>query len=318
MLIPSLFMGIALSDILRAQGELVLSVISILAYTGLVDVTVLYKSLVYYMLTALPGVNWSKVFNLVMTISITINVSNPFHRINFPRLRKIVACFCFAIMMLHVADAITVIACEYKPIYPDFPSESFMYLYLQIGFIVPGLPTAAAVYCKPDDSELSRCDDLDSYLAAFLYLIGAVYFLGPPIVMLTCMIIQVTYLRRSLQEQEEDEVTHLMPNSARHVSITVFSISLLFFICNAAYILSHLVFWLIHYNAGHFDGKDYTDKDIADLGVLLGFTEFTLPLIYAVLYPVILICRKEELRRRYVGYWRRLTVWCRIVRLNED
>ena len=218
MLIPSLFMGIALSDILRAQGELVLSVISILAYTGLVDVTVLYKSLVYYMLTALPGVNWSKVFNLVMTISITINVSNPFHRINFPRLRKIVACLCFAIMMLHVADAITVIACEYKPIYPDFPSESFMYLYLQIGFIVPGLPTAAAVYCKPDDSELSRCDDLDSYLAAFLYLIGAVYFLGPPIVMLTCMIIQVTYLRRSLQEQEEDKVTHLMPNSARHVS----------------------------------------------------------------------------------------------------
>ena len=108
-----------------------------------------------------------------------------------------------------------------------------------------------------------------------------------------------------------------MPNTARHVSITVFSISLLFFICNAAYILSQLVFWLIH-NAEHFDEKYYTDKDIADLGVLLGFTEFTLPLIYAVLYPVILICRKEELRRRYVGYWRRLTVWCRIDRNEEE
>ena len=279
MLIPSLFMGIALSDILRAQGELVLSVISILAYTGLVDVTVLYKSLVYYMLTALPGVNWSKVFNLVMTISITINVSNPFHRINFPRLRKIVACFCFAIMMLHVADAITVIVCKYKMMYLFYPSESFMYLYLEIGFIVPGSVTAAAVYCKPDDSGFSRCDDLDSYLAAFLYIIAAVYFLGPPIVMLTCWIIQVIYLRRSLQEQEEDEVTPLMPNTARHVSITVFSISLLFFICNAAYILNLLVFWLIA-DAKHYDEKGYTDKDIADMGVLLGFTEFTLPLIY--------------------------------------
>ena len=189
MLIPSLFMGIALSDILRAQGELVLSVISILAYTGLVDVTVLYKSLVYYMLTALPGVNWSKVFNLVMTISITINVSNPFHRINFPRLRKIVACLCFAIMMLHVADAITVIVCEYKMMYLFYPSESFMYLDLEIGFVVPGFPTAAAIYCKKDDSGFSRCLDLDSYLAAFLYIIAAVYCLGPPIVMLTCMII---------------------------------------------------------------------------------------------------------------------------------
>ena len=108
-----------------------------------------------------------------------------------------------------------------------------------------------------------------------------------------------------------------MPNTARHVSITVFSISLLFFICNSAYILNLLVFWLIA-DAKHYDEKGYTDKDIADMGVLLGLTEFTLPLIYAVLYPVILICRKEELRRRYVGYWRRLTGWCRLVRNEEE
>ena len=93
--------------------------------------------------------------------------------------------------MLHVADTITVIVCEYKMMYLFYPSESFMYLYLEIGFIVPGSVTAAAVYCKPDGSGFSRCLDLDSYLAAFLYVIAAVYFLGPPIFMLTCMIIQV-------------------------------------------------------------------------------------------------------------------------------
>ena len=62
---------------------------------------------------------------------------------------------------------------------------------------------------------------------------------------------------------------------------------------------------------------DYSDKGITELGMLLGVTEFTLPLIYAVLYPVILICRKEELRRRCVGYWRRLTAWSRSDR-NEE
>ena len=306
-LIPNLFMGIALSDILRAQGEVVLSVISILAYTGLVDVTVLYKSLVYYMLTALPGVNWSKVFNLVMTISITINVSNPFHRINFQRLRKIVACLCFAIMMLNVSDAITAIVMIFKPSYLVHPGPgAYIYLYYQFLFVLPGGITTEGIYYWLGGSEEY------SIFNGIVVSIGAVYLLGPPIIMLTCMIIQVKHLRRSLQEQEKDEVSPLMPNTARHVSITVFFISLLFFICNAAYTICQLVFYLNHdAHADHCEDDSYSDKEIADLGMLFGFTEFTLPLIYAVLYPVILICRKEELRRRYVGYWRRLTGQCR-------
>ena len=299
-------MGIALSDILRAQGEVVLSVISILAYTGLVDVTVLYKSLVYYMLTALPGVNWSKVFNLVMTISITIKVSNPFHRINFQRLRKIVACLCFAIMMLNVSDAITAIVLIFKPSYLVHPG-AYIYLYYQILFVLPGGITTEGIYYWLGGSEHT-----EEYSYGIVISIGAVYLLGPPLIMLTCMIIQVKHLRRSLQEQEEDEVSPLMPNTARHVSITVFYISLLFFICNAAYTISQLVIWLNYdAHADHCEDDSYSDKEIADLGMLLGFTEFTLPLIYAVLYPVILICRKEELRRRYVGYWRGLTGQCR-------
>ena len=54
-LVEGLFMGIALADILNAQGQIVLSVISILVYTGVVDKSVIYKSLYYYMVTALPG-----------------------------------------------------------------------------------------------------------------------------------------------------------------------------------------------------------------------------------------------------------------------
>ena len=319
-LIPSLFMGIALSDILRAQGEFVLSVISILAYTGLVEVTVLYKSLVYYMFTALPGVNWSKVFNIVMTISITIKVSNPFYRINFQRLQKIVACICFAITMLHVSDAIILIVILVSPIYPG----AYLYIDVFAGFIIPGGITAAAIYCpgQSEDSGTKRCD-LDHYntgnhdglLAGLIYLTVATYFLAPPLIMLTCMIIQVINLRRSLQEREGDEVTPLMPNTARHVSITVFSVSLLFFICNAAYILCFMGIWPdVVYSHG---SMNYSDKGITELGMLLGVTEFTLPLIYAVLYPIILISRKEELRRKCVGYWRRLTAWTRSDR-NEE
>ena len=43
--VPSLFMGIALSDILYAQGQLVVSVLSILVFNGVVSEQVLYRSL---------------------------------------------------------------------------------------------------------------------------------------------------------------------------------------------------------------------------------------------------------------------------------
>ena len=38
----------------------------------------------------------------------------------------------------------------------------------------------------------------------------------------------------------------------------------------------------------------------------IGFAEFTLPLIYAAVYPVIIISREQELRERYL---RRVAAW---------
>ena len=316
-LIRSLFMGIAMSDILRAQGELVLSVISILAYTGLVEVTVLYKSLVYYMLTALPGANWSKVFNLAMTISITIKVVNPFDRIDSNRFMGVVTCCCITIAMLHLSDVIMVI--EETPklnFYDPSIGRAYLYLFFVFSFVVPGGLTTVILYCMRDESGKSRCDrdymhtgNNKEIFDNLQYSMAAVYFLVPPLVVLICMVIQVMYLRRSLPE-EESKAASLMPNTARNASITVISVSLLFFICNTLYVCLIVGFWL-YYNAHHWDKESHSDNVITDWGVGLGLSEFTLPLMYAVFYPVILICRKEELRRRYVNYWRKVTSWCR-------
>ena len=315
-LIPSLFMGIALADMLRAQGELLLSVLSILVYTGVVEVGVLYKSLVYYMFTALPGQNWSKLCNLVMSISITFTVVNPFNRLNFRRIQKIMAFFCLVIALLHFSDSITAVVVESTPNLLTYVKGSFIYLYLDFAFQVPGIVTTAALYCWPDNSGTSKCQHEEIHSGnsqAFLILctVAAIYFLVPPLVMFICMTIQVVYLKRSLQEEEGEEARLLVQitNTSRHMTITVTFITLLFFFCTTTYIFFTLVCWL-YYDHSHVEEKDLPDREIADWGVLLGFTEFTLPLIYAVLYPVILICRKEELRLRYAGYWRRLTASC--------
>ena len=307
--ISSLFMGIALADILRAQGELVLSVISILAYTGQVEVTVLYKSLVYYMLTALPGVNCSKVFNLVMSLAITVQVVNPFTRFDTERLKKVVTYFCIVILLLHISDAIVVEA-DMRSSFVPYDASDYLFLYLLLIFIVPGATTTISIVCKYDGSGRSRCDHLAAKNErALLEDVGlsvmAVFFLVPPIVLLICMIIQVIYLRRSLREEE---TTILIPNTARHVSITVFFTSLLFFICNVTYVLLCLLA-ITKYPVKKYD---ISDKVMADLGVMIGFVELTLPLLYALLYPVILICRKEELKRRYAECWRKITFWRRL------
>ena len=73
-LVAGLFMGIALADILKAQGEIAISVVSILVNMGVVGQEALYKSLLYYMITTLPGVNWSKLFNLTIAITLTVQV----------------------------------------------------------------------------------------------------------------------------------------------------------------------------------------------------------------------------------------------------
>ena len=307
--ISSLFMGIALADILRAQGELVLSVISILAYTGQVEVTVLYKSLVYYMLTALPGVNCSKVFNLVMSLAITVQVVNPFTRFDTERLKKVVTYFCIVILLLHISDAIVVEA-DMRSSFVPYDASDYLFLDLLLIFIVPGATTTFSIFCNYDGSGRSRCDHLlaKNEMALFQDVglsVMAVFFLVPPIVLLICMIIQVIYLRRSLREEE---TTILIPNTARHVSITVFFTSLLFFICNVTYVL----LCLLAITKGPVKHEHISDKVLADIGVGIGLVELTLPLLYALLYPVILICRKEELKRRYAECWRKITFWRRL------
>ena len=46
-------------------------------------------------------------------------------------------------------------------------------------------------------------------------------------------------------------------------------------------------------------------QDYVNIGVLFGLAQFSLPLIYAAVYPIIIISRKQELRQRYMGYMRR-------------
>ena len=157
-LVAGLFMGIAFADILKAQGELVLSVISILVYSGVIrDETVLYKSLFYYMVTGLVGINWSKLFNVVMTITLTYRVVDPFEAINIASIRKVLAVLSSVIALLHISDTITMaLFIKYSSFLPWELNKA--YLYMMTIFTLPGCPTSIAMICYPYHSSASFCD----------------------------------------------------------------------------------------------------------------------------------------------------------------
>ena len=312
-LIAGLFMGIATADILKAQGEIVMSVVSILVNMGLVGQEALYKSLLYYMITTLPGVNWSKLFNLTIAITLTVQLVKPFDRINTSRLKKVLALCCAVITLLHISDMVATLVFFESNVPLAFITKVFRYLIE--GFNFPGLPTIVAVLCMPDQNGVSKCArsnnkiEFESKYNCLVY-IYVTLDICIPLAVLICMIIQIRYLKRMLRQ---NATSSSMSSTANHVTVTVLWVSVLFFLCNVAYFLMAIV-W------PHFDhiGYVHPDRFWVNVGILLGFAEFTLPLMYALIYPIILISRKPELRERYVGYWRRITSCCGLRCLNNS
>ena len=310
-LVPSLFMGIALADVLKAQGEFVLSVISIFVYTGHLDISVLLNSIFYYTTTSLPGINCSKVFNLVMSISLTRNLVNPFSRPNAERIRKIVGFLCLAIVLLHICDTITgtVIHMKYMNVGKDSQYKVVGYLYFLGASGVPGAITMGMLICMPDKISggslcivHSRDKNVLTHkeLAAIVLTIGGLHYLIPILAVLICMVIQIRYLRKSLNDRETESP---QPGTTRHVSITIFMTSTLFFICNIAFFTIMVTWIALHNNI--MDSQHLENRFFVHWGEWMGLAKFILPMVYSLIYPIIIISRKEELRVRYTGYIRR-------------
>lgn len=298
-LVPSLFMGIALADFLKAQGEFVLSVTSILVYKGVFGMEVMYKSLYYYMATALPGINCSTLYNVVLSVLMTCTIVNPFFVTNVGRWRRAVLGASVGIVLLHLVD--TLVTAVVGLDLPLLPMECMILL-----FNIPGLLTAIDIFCKPDNTGVTKCtwDRLTGPdERTFLFSAGAPYYILPPLIVLVCMTIQIKYLRRSLSDPE---TVSALP--VRHVSITVLLVSTLFFFCHVTF-FTGMIIWAVFHGAELT--RDQEDSLFIKDGILFGLGKFMLPLVYSVAYPVILMCRKQELRERYAAYYRKLLTCCR-------
>ena len=144
-LTSTLFMGIAISDILTAQGLLIISVISILVYKGSLEDNVLYNSFFYFIITGLPGLSTSRFLNLAMSVTLTIHVVDPFRRLNTTLLKRSSIAVILVVTSLHISDAISAVIGDYK----YHITAGYKYKYVrEIEFSeFPGLITAVMIIC---------------------------------------------------------------------------------------------------------------------------------------------------------------------------
>lgn len=320
---PRLFMGIALADVVRAQGAMVLALISILVFVGHLDTGHLYHGLIYHSITASPGNSCSKLINMLLTFSFTKQVRDPFRRIPTDRWMKILSCLCVIITLLHFGDGIVAIFLS-KNLCKDTKTAicGSLFLVLMTSLNFPGLDMAWYLSCfsyldlNLTSTEISlthspkeNCDIGIGFINIGITVFAVIYFLVPIFVVIVCMILQTKHIRKSFRESVT-ESSPLLPDPSRHVSVTVFLISVLFSFCHIAYVFVLLTIFLVN-NKLHLN--KYSDQNLTiRLGVLVGFTEFMLPLLYAAAYPIIVICRKQELRERYVGYLKRVAFCFRV------
>lgn len=275
-----LFMLIAIMDAISALAELPRSTIALICTRNDSAFFPIWFTL-SYLTIGFWSYNCSIFSNVVLVVIKSINVAVPFHQ-----LKKVGIVFVVVLVMVFWA-IFCIIDVEYyankQTFLPtSFGCEEHWIILEDYDFIGNGI--ALHLF---DTSILGQ----NSRAVALKLMIVFEYML-PCFIVLVCMVIQIIFIRKTLGNQSSMD-------TANQVNLTVFMISMLYFICNSAYGIFFLA--EISLSQGMTRGIEFMMK-------------YTLPLLNAALFPIILICRKESLRRRYAGYWRAVLGFPRLIR----
>lgn len=269
-----LFMLIAAVDIGNACSELGRNTLELLC---LENSSIRLQSWGFVVLVLIGELCYviSSYLNLVLTVVKTINIVNPFYRLNS---RAIYISLCSIIIIyfaLFISDIIYVI-CErlnqnpmkcttYRGLFHELDTLDILGEVMLIYYLNNG--------------------QLYSHFSAVLIVIQLCL---PGIIVLVCAVLQMFYIKKAFSRSENQVV-----NTANHANLTVFMISLLYVCSVSVYSYRMLVqhIQILIHNA-------YTPFDYR----LLSFGKYTLPLVNAALFLTILTLRKPDLRAQFRNY----------------
>ena len=257
MLIAALDIVSAISEIVRSSTALICTQHHTIFFPTFF--TLLYVTVGFW------SYNCSIFYNVMLSAMKAVNLALPFYGLSKGRIKSLVIFVSVLWAFLCITDVF-------------YYAEEQMFLPSSFG-------------CKEQWTILSDYDFIGNGIALRLFsrnmrsivmkVMISVEYLIPCLVVLVCMVTQMVYIRKTLGSHEGKVQGE---GSARHINITVFMVSSLYFVCNSAY----GVFFLLELDSRSLQGVEVLVK-------------YTLPTLNAAVYPIILISRKRELRERLLG-----------------
>ena len=209
-IIAVLFMCIAASDMVSAAGDLTRAAVGLSClYDN--DLFIPAWAVQVYLSVGLCGYTCSVFYNTALTITKTIHTVNPFHRLNIPALKIALVVGTSWWLGVAAADNVAVWIAQSGHHHTHLCLKQWLYIqgewYVGLAFL-----------------EYIFDFDFDLKTLVFYDFPGMTEVVLPCLIVLVCMVIQIVFIFK-----------HLTHSTANHVSITVFMVSMLYFICNAVY-----------------------------------------------------------------------------------
>ena len=205
-------------------------------------------------------------FNMVLTLVTTLQFLTPSHRVNYTVLRVVLVVLTLVVVVLTVGDVI----CWDRQL-SSTPSCFQQWLKLKaVSYTGEGV----AVHFSHTHKQQTISGGILLHLDYSL----------PCLVVLLCIVVRICSNKKAqVVGCEYERETEELP---QHSNLTVFLVSLLYLISNSAFVV---VFSLAHV-------KRYKLKFLTKYKPLLMTVKFTLPLLTAVLVPLIITLGKPALR----------------------
>ena len=271
-LITALFILIAVADVVLALGEILRAGLAIACISD--DNTALPRWLVLTF-PAFGQLGWtcSVYFNLVLTLLRVATLSRPFDVVN--KTAVVIAiisgpAFWFLVVL---SDNVY----YFLTIVPSLHFHSCDSLWVQDASSTIAtrlmMYLVACIFLKNGHIDITLASLINNAPILPAYVI-------PCLITLVCIPIQAYYLKKSLSASANSQVSR----DSDYITVTIILVSSLYVVCYGTQAILYCV--------GLFKGEV----------VVFNVTVYTLPLLNAVGFPLIMILRKPTLRDRFKGY----------------
>lgn len=274
-LTPLLFFLIALSDVVTALGHVLFDSAALMYTKGrktVDDDVIMILFFVVYRILALGGNSCSVFLNVLLAVLRTEKVVDPFRRTNVALVKVAGAVWGLLLFALTLRDCISIVALKWTAVLFMMFDKTENPLVGAINYPGQTLPWTSD-YHKNSQEIILLC----------------VFYLLPVLTVFISMVVQLTNTARMCCTCVNNE-DRVLTTDWVHVNTTVFLLALVFLISNSTTSVSALL----------VSGK-YFKEHFRNLMIILTVLSTTLPLLNALLSPLIIITRSRNMRAYVVS-----------------